>query len=385
VFTSGRHSPFSNSSITKPSALPNYGNSIQRILLLAATITTTDPPSASIAMAFFKRIWRKGKKKVKFSTAAPEEYESPVDWPATQIRRANICLLPRNYRVPAPQVPPPSSSGFLALPQTTINLVANYLDFRSLSSLTRTSRRLHRLLTPALFDRLLLLQGSEAPFGFAPDQRDFLLLKAIEKGSPIAARSYLSMGASPNIHESHPIEWSALQLSIAAENTDQLVSLLLKAGADVAWMSGDGLTALHVAALRGKLEAVKIICGKHGGELDRRDPWGQTPLHLAAGGGYVEVVRFLLEMGADSRCRDDKGKTPLVCAGGIGAWDCVALLAEGWEMKELAWIERGLVNRVSMRDLKALGVHGRDWEVERETQEVRVVAPRTGIMKSVKK
>jgi hypothetical protein len=338
-------------------------------------------------MVFFKRFWRKTK--VKFSTDPSEQYETPANWPAEQIRRPNFSSVTRKYRVSPPQLPPTSasgSSGFLSLPQTTVHQIANYLDFRSLSSLTRACSRMQLLLTPALFDRLLVLRGSETPCGFAPDERDFLLLKAVQKGSSVAARSYLSMGASPDVHESHPIEWSALQFAIVAEKADQLVRLLLEAGADVTWMSGDGLTALHVAALRGEREVVKILCGKRGSELNRRNPWGQTPLHLAAGGGHTQVVRLLLENGADSRCKDDKGKTPLVYAGRVGAWDCITLLAEGWEMAELEWMERGLVNGVSIMELKALGVEGRDWEQEKQTQEkVRVVAPRKGILKTGKK
>ena len=41
---------------------------------------------------------------------------------------------------------------------------------------------------------------------------------------------------------------------------------------------------------------------------------GKTPLHIAAGEGYVDVVRLLLQSGADVNATDDYGHTPLFSA-----------------------------------------------------------------------
>lgn len=46
-------------------------------------------------------------------------------------------------------------------------------------------------------------------------------------------------------------------------------------------------------------------------DLNFREPGGTTPLHLAAGYGYPEVVEVLAAAGADINARDDDLKTPL--------------------------------------------------------------------------
>ena len=40
----------------------------------------------------------------------------------------------------------------------------------------------------------------------------------------------------------------------------------------------------------------------------------QTPLHLAAGAGQLEVCRLLLELGADIDATDDMGQKPIHAA-----------------------------------------------------------------------
>lgn len=41
------------------------------------------------------------------------------------------------------------------------------------------------------------------------------------------------------------------------------------------------------------------------------NPENQTPLHLAAEGGLLDVIRVLLNRGADINARDNRGRTPL--------------------------------------------------------------------------
>lgn len=50
--------------------------------------------------------------------------------------------------------------------------------------------------------------------------------------------------------------------------------------------------------------------------MDARTPAGQaTPLHRAAYGGHVDIVKLLLRHGADPRAEDADGQTPYDKAG----------------------------------------------------------------------
>lgn len=65
------------------------------------------------------------------------------------------------------------------------------------------------------------------------------------------------------------------------------------------------------AAKLGKLEDVKTILDAEPGLIDSRDSEGATALHYAAFAGHCDVVRLLVERGADINARDSTfGATP---------------------------------------------------------------------------
>eukprot|EP00899_Mesostigma_viride_P001459 jgi/Mesvir1/11313/Mv25184-RA.1 len=72
----------------------------------------------------------------------------------------------------------------------------------------------------------------------------------------------------------------------------------------------DGRTALHLAARRGDLDAVRL-CVKKGDDINARDKGKYTPLILASIRGHHGVVRLLVERGADVDARDYMGDTAL--------------------------------------------------------------------------
>lgn len=78
-----------------------------------------------------------------------------------------------------------------------------------------------------------------------------------------------------------------------------------------------------MAAGRGYAKVVEALLNK-GAEIDPLDENISTPLHLAAIGNNVEVVRVLLEKRADRTVRDQDGLTPVQLM--VGKSEMLALL-----------------------------------------------------------
>ncbi len=64
---------------------------------------------------------------------------------------------------------------------------------------------------------------------------------------------------------------------------------------------------------------------------------GRSALHLASGGGHVEIVKLLIERGGNVEAKDAAGETPLHVAVAAGRAKCVAELlrsgADAWAHK----------------------------------------------------
>jgi ankyrin repeat protein len=80
-------------------------------------------------------------------------------------------------------------------------------------------------------------------------------------------------------------------------------SVLLIFAASVGLCAGDVNEDLLEAAHTGDLSAVQALIGK-GAALETKTAYGQTPLYLAAMNGREEVVRFLLDKGANPDVHD---------------------------------------------------------------------------------
>jgi len=71
---------------------------------------------------------------------------------------------------------------------------------------------------------------------------------------------------------------------------------------------------IHEATIAGDLASVADILNKDPMQVKARDIEGQLPLHHAARNGMVDIVKLLLERGADCNVKNDKLRTPLQLA-----------------------------------------------------------------------
>jgi len=187
----------------------------------------------------------------------------------------------------------------------------------------------------ALIAGVLLLVGSSAQA--APDTR---LAEAAQKRDMAAVRALLSQKVDPNapgkdgtsallwVVRVDDVETATLlvkagadvkganrqgltPLALAASNgSATMLKLLLDAGADVNAFNPANETPLMAAAAVGNLDAVRVVL-EHGGTLDTKDPqFEQTALMVAVRENHPQVVRLLIELGADVNAKTRLGLTP---------------------------------------------------------------------------
>ena len=169
--------------------------------------------------------------------------------------------------------------------------------------------------------------------GFSP------LMFAAQKDDTDIARILLKAGA--DVNETQP-KWALTPLIIAAAmGHTKTVELLLDNGANPNAIDSRGYSSLHLVVRdsdygidpKGKDEIVKIVTAllAHGAKPDVQlklekaaytanevSLQGATPLVLASEVNNVEVVKLLLQAGADPRIATEQGTTALILAAGGG-------------------------------------------------------------------
>src|SRR5438552_15711431 len=160
-----------------------------------------------------------------------------------------------------------------------------------------------------IFIRLSLAALLVVTVSAQTDTSSAALLAAIQRGELGAAERLIKSGASPNVAD--PDGVPALLTATLFANAD-MVELLLKHGADPNRTGPGGATALMWAVP--DIEKVRRLL-THGAMVNARSDTERTALLVAASyPGTVDVLRLLLDRGADRRAQDRGGATALSLA-----------------------------------------------------------------------
>ena len=137
------------------------------------------------------------------------------------------------------------------------------------------------------------------------------------------------IGRGGNVNARDAIQDSAY-LFAGAEGFNEVLRLTLAAGADVASTNRYGGTALIPASEHGHVETVQILIAA-GVPVNHVNNLGWTAMQEAillnnGGPRQLEVVRLLLEAGADPDIRDPEGRTALQNSERLGFAEIAALI-----------------------------------------------------------
>jgi ankyrin repeat protein len=111
---------------------------------------------------------------------------------------------------------------------------------------------------------------------------------------------------------------TALMIAAFKVNKPAVEALLAKGAA----VNKDGWAPLHYAAAGGDSEIVQLLI-KKSAALDALSPNKTTPMMMAARGGYIFIVKALLDAGADATLKNEAGMTAIDFAKQNGSTDIV--------------------------------------------------------------
>jgi ankyrin repeat protein len=134
------------------------------------------------------------------------------------------------------------------------------------------------------------------------------LLKAVEEGNVKRAVFYLDRGLDPN---SSDRDGNTILMIASRLGHADIASTLIARKASLSRQTRHGDTALLMASLGGHLEVVKLLVGA-GAPLQNADGW--QPIHYAAFSGSTDVLRYLLDRGANRNALAPNAYTPLMLA-----------------------------------------------------------------------
>ena len=141
----------------------------------------------------------------------------------------------------------------------------------------------------------------------------WLLHSAISSGDPEICKAILDKGANVNAQNARgltALHWISLNNDTEDASKVQIVVDLIEKGADVNLRDYSSQTPLHWATTHNQTEIVKALIDK-GADIHARESFeGNTALHIAADKGYISIMKLLMKHGASVSLKNKWGKSP---------------------------------------------------------------------------
>lgn len=150
---------------------------------------------------------------------------------------------------------------------------------------------------------------------------DSLLHYSSEHGHVDIMRALIQQGANVEAREN----LGKTALHVASEDAAEF---LLSIRANFLLTDETGTVPLHYMAAKGHAKAVKTLVGKKNCDINAKNKFGQTPLHLSCQFGHFQVARLLLDAGTFPEAADSQGMRPLHYAAKHGQKDIASVLLD---------------------------------------------------------
>lgn len=135
------------------------------------------------------------------------------------------------------------------------------------------------------------------------------MVKAIVQGNPVEVKQLLDKGEAVDATQNGQ---TALHFAAMNGRID-IISILIARGAKVDIQDDQGVTPLMLAASTGKLDAIQTLLAQ-GAKLETQNKLGENALHIAGAHGKKDIVTALLDRGANLRATTNNGLNVLVFA-----------------------------------------------------------------------